>query len=199
MKIPSHLTKRQRDVLRYIEDFIGRSGYSPTVAEIAQGIGIASRGVVYGYLKALADHGLITMIANKKRNIVLNSTEEGLSIMGSIAAGLPIEAIEYPEHVDFERFVHEGSFALRVRGDSMEEEGILDGDIIICEKMTTVPTGSIVVALIDDDYVTLKRYELCPQSQEVVLHPANAAYQAQRYHTSRVKIQGIYKGLLRYT
>lgn len=191
------LTLAQRKTEEFIRKFFKEHNYAPTASEIAEGIGIKSRGVVHRYLKALEDAGRIALTPKRHRNIRLSDTGS-LPLLGAIAAGQPIEAIPQQESIDVASiFVGANRFALKVKGDSMVDEGILDGDIVICEKRETADNGQIVVALIDREEATLKRLQ-CNLDKTVTLHPANSALKPMVYPASRVAIQGIYIGLVRY-
>lgn len=192
------LTLGQKRTYKFVQNFINTNHFAPTAAEIAAGTGITSRGVVHRYLKALEEAGYLRLLPNRHRNIELCSTHPaaGLWLKGEIAAGAPIEAVEMPESVDLDCFQSEDCFALRVRGDSMIEEGILDGDIVVCRSVPTGVDGQIVVALIDERDVTLKRLER--QGNTVILYPANSQLPPVTYAAERVTVQGLYVGLLRY-
>lgn len=197
------LTLGQHKVYRFIQTYIQAHEYAPTTAEIAAGIGISSRGVVYRYLKALEKLSYIRLEPYKKRNIVLleqsQSTEFSLPLLGLIAAGQPIEAMCDDETVNVtEMFLSPGRYALRVKGDSMIDEGIHDGDIIICQYSDHADNGKIVVALIDRSEATLKRLQN-NQDGTISLLPANSTHQIQVYASHRVTIQGIFIGLLRFS
>ena len=196
------LTLAQHRVYRFIQQFVTQYNYSPTTSEIAAGIGIQSRGVVHRYLKALELAGYIDLVPHKKRNIhlrprVAEKTEFSLPLLGRIAAGEPIEAIHDDETVNVtEMFLTPGRYALRVKGDSMIDEGIQDGDIIICQHANQANNGQIVVALIDQHEATLKRLQT-NNDATVSLIPANPNHRIQIYPSHRVTIQGIFIGLLR--
>ena len=197
------LTLSQTKVFHFIKAYVAQHQYAPTVAEIAQEIGIRSRGVAYRYVKALVEEGYIALEEGKKRNIRLlekASKFEGrfsLPLLGKIAAGMPIEAIVDEDTVDITNmFLTQGRYVLRVQGDSMMDEGILDGDLIICHQTDKAREGQIVVALIDKEHATLKRLSL-KNPGFVTLIPANPSHQAQTYLSTRVDIQGVYVGLLR--
>ena len=198
------LTLAQHRVYRFIKDYWKDNQYAPTTAEIAEGIGIKSRGVVHRYLKALADKGHLRLEPNKKRNIVLLSTKPEaanieLPLLCRIAAGSPIEAVYDDESINVtEMFLSSDRYALRVKGDSMIDEGIHDGDIIICEHAEQASNGQIVVALIDRCEATLKRLKKNDDGT-VSLIPANPNHQTQVYPSHRVTIQGLFIGLLRFS
>lgn len=198
------LTLSQRKTHEFIKAYFAEHGHSPTAAEIAEGIGIKSRGVVHRYLKALAQAGHIALTPNRHRNISLLSSIQdaftgtvSLPLVGTIAAGCPIEAIPQQETIDLASvFLGTNRYALKVKGDSMIDEGILDGDIVICEKRDTADNGQIVVALIDQEEATLKRLQR-NLDNTVTLHPANSQLKPIIYLADRITIQGIYLGLLR--
>ncbi len=197
------LTLSQRKTLDFIEFYITNNDYSPTVAEIALGIGITSRGVVHRYLRALEKAGKIELLPKRHRNIRIISENEAakeLPLMGSIAAGRPIEAIGEQESISVaDVFLGENRYALRVKGDSMIEEGIFDGDIIVCESSDTAENGQIVVALVDQQEATLKRLQRNSDQKTISLLPANQRLEPMVYSADRVQVQGIYIGLIRYT
>ncbi len=192
------LTRREMEVWQFIQQFIASHGFSPTLQEIADGMAIQSRGVVYRYLKSLATSKLIELEPNKRRNIRLVSQQsDQVMIVGKIAAGQPIEAIEEQEPLDISHvFLGEGRYALKVVGDSMVEEGIFDGDIVVCEKAQRAEKGQIAVVLIDQSWATLKKV-YWESTGQVLLVPANVNHEPQIYEASRVTIQGIFIGLLR--
>ena len=190
------LTEKQHQTFEFIKKYMAQFGYAPTTAEIAMGISIKSRGVVYRYLQNLVSLDLIELVPGRKRNIKIKSSNK-LPLLGKIAAGLPIEAIEKKEEIDVLKFfVGEGRYALEVSGDSMIDEGIFDGDIVVCEKANMAPNNTIVVALIDNEQATLKTIEN-HNNGYVTLHPANEKHIPQIYKAERVQIQGVFIGLLR--
>jgi|TARA_B110000459_G_C16612071_1_gene496741 repressor LexA len=190
------LTEKQHQTLEFIKEYISQFGYAPTTAEIALGISIKSRGVVHRYLKNLVSLNLIELVPGRKRNIKLKASNK-LPLIGKIAAGLPIEAIEKTEEIDVLKFfVGEGRYALEVSGDSMIDEGIFDGDIVVCEECSNAANNTIVVALIDNEEATLKTIEN-NNNGYITLHPANEKHIPQVYKAERVRIQGIFIGLLR--
>ena len=172
------LTLSQRKTFDFIKHYISNHDYSPTVAEIAKGIGIKSRGVVHRYLKALEAAGVIALTPKRHRNIRLLTGKPGnptIPLVGEIAAGQPIEAIEQQERVDIvDIFLGDNRYALRIKGDSMVDEGIRHGDIVICQRSDAACDGQIVVALIDQQEATLKRLQR-NTNNTITLIPANAA------------------------
>jgi repressor LexA len=201
------LTDRQRQTLNFIRSYLGENGYAPKLKEIADHLGITSRGTVHRYIRALEDGGHITVMRDHARGIKLKDTEPerpdspedeaALPLLGRIAAGLPIEAIEHNETINLnDFFVRPGRFVLRVQGDSMIEDGIFDGDMVIVESSTTARNNEIVVALIDHEEATLKRLQNHGDGS-ITLMPANASMRPFRYSAERVQIQGIVVGQFR--
>lgn len=197
------LSKRQQDAYQFIRDFIFRHGHGPVLEEIAQGMGIHSRGTIHRYVQALSDAGLIEVEAGRHRGIRLgNEAEEvlnrtSLPLVGRIAAGHPIEAITGQDRIDLsDFFMGPNRFVLKVQGDSMIEAGILDGDMVIVEKADTAKDGDIVVALIDNEVATLKALYR-NEDGSLTLKPANSLLPPFRYPADRVLIQGIVVGQMR--
>ena len=199
------LTRSQQRTYDFIVAFIQDKGYSPTTTEIASGTGLASRGVVYRYLKALVAANKITLIPNRHRNIQLESSllpampmpSVEIPLKGLIAAGHPIEAIEQQDTLSLSRaFSQENVFALKVQGDSMIDEGIMHGDMVICRMTSVAENGDIVVALIDQQEATLKRWQSLGDGN-IKLSPANQDLSPMTYSSERVTVQGIFIGLVR--
>jgi repressor LexA len=202
------LTDRQRQTLNFIRSFIDENGYPPKLKEIGNHLGITSRGTVHRYIRALEDENLIRVSTGRSRGIELindelaedkdtSDSDNTLPVAGTIAAGLPIEAIEDQETINLnEFFVRPGRFVLRVQGDSMIEDGIFDGDMVIMESCQTARDNEIVIALIDQDEATLKRIKN-NQDGSISLIPANSSMQPFRYSADRVSIQGRIVGQFR--
>lgn len=196
------LSSRQQDTYLFIRDYIARHGRAPLLEEIAKGLGIRSKGVVHRYVQALADEGVITLLPGRHRGIQL--TDDGalqqqpsLPLVGKIAAGRPIEAIEGQDEINLaEFFIGPNRFVLKVQGDSMVEAGILDGDMVVVERCQRADDGDIVVALIDREEATLKRLQN-NRDGSVTLHPANSTLSPLRYASARISIQGRLVGQLR--
>jgi repressor LexA len=193
------ITISQKKAFEYIQRFIQEHNHAPTMAEIARGIGIKSRGVVHRYVTALANEGLITIIPGHRRNIKLpKQSIPNLILKGRIAAGSPIEAIPDNEVLDIINiFLGPNRYALKVKGDSMVDEGILDGDVVVCEYCEVPPDGKIVVALVDHRDATLKRIKY-NDDMSITLIPANNKLSPETYLSERITIQGIYIGLMRF-
>ncbi len=174
---PKEMTRRQQEVLEYIYRYARENGYPPTIRGIGEHFGIRSPNGVADHLKALIRKGEIRVSPNRARAIeLLRRPETGIPLVGRIAAGAPILAAENIEdHITIERmFPMDGRcFALRVKGDSMIEDGIHDGDIVVVRPQRSAENGDIVVALLDDE-ATVKRFYR--EKRHVRLQPANSAY-----------------------
>lgn len=193
-------TPTQHKIYEFIRAYIAEQGYSPSLAEIARGIGISPKSIslVSRHIHALVDTGRLNFYKKGYRNIQVTGTD-GLSLplVGRIAAGLPIEAIEDKQSINLGAlFVDADHFMLEVRGNSMVEEGIFDGDLVICKPTQQAREGDIVVALIDGQEATLKRLSYKVQDR-VTLIPANVAFKPKAYLPHRVQVQGLFVGLLR--
>ncbi|TWT87426.1 LexA repressor [Pseudobythopirellula maris] len=192
------LTKRQREVLDFIQDKIENRGYGPTVREIGDHFGIASPNGVMCHLKALEKKGLITREPNMSRAIQLTAeaqSEKGLPLVGSIAAGTLTEAIEEAERFTFEDWfpTKKNQFALRVKGESMIEAQIADGDLVIVRRTRTANKGDIVVAMTDEGDATLKYW--FPEANRVRLQPANSTMKP--IYCRNVQVLGVVTGVVR--
>jgi repressor LexA len=197
------LTERQLATYQFIHDYHLRCGCAPKLTEIADGIGIRSKGVVHRYLKAIAEEGLIELLPGRHRGIRMArhpenlATESTLPLVGKIAAGQPIEAI--PDHNTFDLsafFLGPNRFVLKIQGDSMIDAGILEDDMVVVEQRDNARDGDIVVALIDKDEATLK-YLQQNKDGTVTLLPANQTMQPMNYPADRVQIQGVVVGQMR--
>jgi repressor LexA len=195
-------TDRGREVYDFIRAYVARHGYAPKLREIGERLGIGSRGTVHRHLRALADEGLLAIEPERARGIRLRKGRAApapytLPLLGRIAAGRPIEAIAGEDEIDLsEFFVNRNRFVLRVSGDSMIEDGILDGDLVIVERRESADDGAIVVALIDGLEATLKRLHN-NRDGTVTLRPANGRLAPMRYAAARVRIQGVVVGQFR--
>ena len=197
------LTLAQQRTYKFIKQFITEHNYAPTVMEVASGIGIKSKGVAYRYILALQAAGKIRLTHGRHRNVELieNVLEAAnhfqIPFLGKIAAGRPIEAIADNEMLDVQAlFSGVNRYALRVQGDSMIDEGIFDGDVVICEHCQAANDGDIVVALVDDGEATLKRLKN-NRNGTISLIPANPTLSPMIFAAERVRIQGRFVGLLR--
>jgi repressor LexA len=200
-----HMTPNAVKILKFIQQFVSQNQYSPTVAEMMDNIHLKSRGTIYHYLKELEAENQIMIKKGKHRNIELvsqlkressnESNALNLPLLGKIAAGKPIEAILNHEPINLRKLGGEGKYALKICGDSMIDEGIRDGDLVICRHTNTANNGDIVVALVDNAFATLKRFYL--KENKVTLKPENTKFQPVTYNADRITIQGIFLGLLR--
>jgi repressor LexA len=196
------LTRRQKEVLDFITQFMDREGYSPSMEEIAEHFQFASLNAVFKHLEALESRGHLHRDANRARSIELASERSAavreLPLYGTIAAGRPIEAIAanetlvVPEDLLSGRGAH---YILRVQGESMIEEHIEDGDYVIVEARQQARNGETVVALVDRENVTLKKYY--SEGPQVRLQPANQNLEPIILDPDRVQVQGVVVSVLR--
>jgi repressor LexA len=195
------LTRRQRDIHACLEAREADGLPPPSLDELCRAMGVSSRGSMHKHVQGLIDVGLVEPMDGRHRGVRLRREgEQGLGrlpLLGRIAAGRPIEALADPDAVEVpERLRGKGRcYVLEVRGDSMVEDGILDGDWVVVESRESARNGEVVVALIDGEAATLKRIEQRPGS--VVLHPANAALAPLEYAPERVRVQGVLVGQMR--
>jgi repressor LexA len=197
------VTPRQRQVYEFLARFIEIHKQPPTIAEIGKQFKMSSSASVHSILSALEREGFIKRIPHVSRGIEIIeqvSTAEGFEIplLGTVAAGQPIEAILTHDTVSVPRDMtgRGRTFALRVRGDSMIDEHIQDGDIIIVAAQQTAQNGQLVIALIDGNYATVKKFYREPEF--IRLEPANPQFKPLFIKTpERLQIQGIVRGLLR--
>ncbi len=194
------LTAKQQQAFDFIRSYIIDHKIAPTDAEIADGIGIKSRGVAHRYVTALEKAGLISLLKGRRRNIELTASAQNASelrVIGEIAAGHPILAINRDETINIaDAFLGPERFILRVKGDSMIGDNICHGDYIVCEKAEAANANDIVVALVDKDEATLKRVRKNTDGT-VTLLPSNPTLSPLVYKADQVQIQGRYLGLLR--
>lgn len=195
------LTRRQRELLDYLRRRRQQGLLPPSLTEICRDLGLASRGSLHKQVVALVKAGLVEPMLGKQRGVRLVGDavngDDRVPLLGAIAAGRPIEAVLRQESVEVPAWMTRGlrCYALRVKGDSMRDAGILDGDVVLVEPRTEARNGETVVALIDNEEATLKRIEQRPG--EVLLFPENSAHTVQRYTPDRVQVQGVAIGVLR--
>lgn len=193
-------TPTQLKIYDYIKAYITKHNHSPSLLEIAQGIGIRSKSLVSRYVHALQHEGLIDLDPKGYRQIRLKIPTGSIPLMGRIAAGSPIEAVAENESVNLHDLVTSQArvavFALEVKGDSMIDEGIFNGDLVLCESRAAAREGEIVVALIDNQEATLKRISFQIKNN-VILTPENPTLLPKMYEAHRVSVQGIFIGLIR--
>jgi repressor LexA len=203
------LTKRQKEVLDFLVSFANKQGYSPSFEEIAKALKLTSLATVHKHISTLERKGFIRRGYNQSRSIEVtqlpksvreqvlerNSTE--LPMAGRIAAGRPLEAVEERETFSLAEFARGGNnFVLQVKGNSMMDDHILNGDFIVVEQTQVANPGEIVVALVGGEEATLKRFYREPGGR-VRLQPANSEMQPILLPASEVKIQGRVVGVLR--
>ena len=202
------LTKRQKQVLDFIADFVDENGYCPSFEEIGRGLDLASLATVHKHISVLEAKNYLKRGYNQSRSLELapkylqehrrarpSATE--IPLMGRIAAGSPVEAVEHRETLNFADFVGSGTtFALEVRGNSMIDEHICNGDLILLERVPEARDGEIVVALVDGSETTLKRFYREP-GDLIRLQPANSALKPILVPARNVQIQGRLLAVLR--
>ena len=199
------LTERQQDTLDFIRNYIAEYGCSPLVSEIAEGLGIRSQGTTHRYIQALVDEGLLERQVGRTRGLFLTERNHlvdelqplVLPVMGKIAAGRLIEAVQDESEIDLTAmFAGKGRFVLKVNGDSMIDKAIMSGDYVVVQSQQTAKHGDIVVALVDGYDATLKTL-LLNNDGTVTLMPANVNYEPVTLPAKRVSIQGVVVGQLR--
>jgi|SRR5215469_7918999 len=204
------LTKRQKKVLDYLVEFIDKNGYSPSFEEIAKAMRLTSLATVHKHLSTLEKKEFIRRGYNQSRSIEIlqmpkpvresvieRRSQVGLPLAGRIAAGRPLEAIQDNEQISLADFARgPNTFVLQVKGESMREDHILDGDYIVVEPTQVANTGEIVVALVGEDEATVKRFYR-EAGGKIRLQPANSAMQPIVVNGTDVKIQGRVVGVLR--
>jgi len=204
-----NLTPKQLKILTRIRDIRLSRGYSPTMQELGDEMGV-SKVTIFEHIEALIRKGAIIRDPNKARSLEINPNfplpdeqrNTRLPLVGSIAAGSPIEAVEEREHLDLEEvFAAPGSrstpkFVLRVRGDSMIEDHIVDGDYVVCEQRSSYRNGETIVALVENQEATLKRFYK-EKGGLVRLQPANENYEPMIHPQDDVQIQGVVIGVIR--
>jgi repressor LexA len=204
------LTKRQKEVLDFIADFIEANGYSPSYEELAQGLHLASLATVHKHIQALESRNYLRRLFNQSRSLevapkYMQERRKGrasgrsaeIPLAGRIAAGSPVEAIEGQDTLQFADFAGRGdTFALQVSGESMIDDHIMNGDYVLVERTPQAQDGEIVVALVDGRDATLKRLYHQPDGR-IRLQPANAAMQPIVVDAAAVEIQGRVLAVLR--
>jgi repressor LexA len=193
-----YLTRRQQETLRAIERFRARRGYAPSLDELRKILGLRSVATVHKHVTALEAKGRIRRLRRRSRALepVAASSHEPLTILGRIAAGQPLEAVPAPESLALPWQGREDVFVLEVRGESMIEEQIRSGDYIIVGRRDTAEDGQVVVALVDGQEATLKRFRR-EKDGRVRLEPANSSMEPIILPAERVRVQGVVLGVLR--
>jgi repressor LexA len=204
------LTKRQKEVLDFIADFIEQNGYSPSYEELAHGLNLASLATVHKHIQALESRNYLRRLFNQSRSLEVSSKyvqerrksrqaarSTEIPLAGRIAAGSPVEAIEGRDTLQFSDFTGKGdTFALQVSGESMIEDHIMPGDYVLVERTPQATDGEIVVALVGGNETTLKRLYHTAQGR-IRLQPANSAMQPIIVDAADVQIQGRVLAVLR--
>lgn len=197
-----NLTKRQRQILDFITDFLNEHGYAPSLREIGENFNLSSPSTVHAHIENLKQKGFLQTSYNEARSIELKKVKINwsqaieLPLAGLITAGEPIEAIEEKESIAVPAdFVSDqiNSYVLKVKGESMIEEGILSGDYVIVERNPSPRNGDVVVALLNNAYATLKKFYR--EANRIRLQPANSSMKP--IYAKDPLIQGIVKGVIR--
>ncbi|HJO37209.1 MAG: transcriptional repressor LexA [Vicinamibacterales bacterium] len=196
------LTKRQREILDYLDEFIQQHGYAPSLEEIGRRFGLSSLATVHKHLTNLQEKGFIRRSWNRSRSVELVPTKVTarsleLPLMGYVAAGAPIEAVAAAESIAVPETLagKQDTYVLRVRGDSMIDEHIRDGDFVIVEDRKTAENGEMVIALLGGTDVTLKT--LFRENGRVRLQPANPTMQPIVIDAADLRVQGVVVGVMR--
>ena len=196
------VTRRQKEVLDFISGFVQRNGYSPSFEEIAHGLNLRSLATVHKHITNLQNKGLLQRSHNRSRSIDVlpprpkSRPGERFPLLGRIAAGQPLEAVENQDSISLSDVVgNREVFALQVRGESMRDEHILNGDFVFVERTATAAEGEIIVALVGGVETTLKRYYL--EGATVRLQPSNSEMEPIYVPAGQVAIQGRVVGILR--
>jgi repressor LexA len=199
-----NLTPRQLDVIVAIRNYRHIHGYAPTMQELADQLG-TSKVTIFEHVGALEKKRVLRRDKHKARSLEIVSLEKlpdenrstKLPLLGNIAAGSPIEAVENREEIDLEAMfpAKNGVYALRVRGESMIDDHLCDGDIVVIERRETARNGEQVVALLDTGEATLKRFY--KEGSKIRLQPANSSMQPRIVDADRLRVQGVVIGVLR--
>ncbi len=202
------ITRRQREVYDFLQNFIEEHGYSPSFEEIGAGLGLSSLATVHKHISNLQEKGLLKRDYNRSRSIDVVKmrgrakppatipVETSLPFMGVVVAGQPLEAVENPESISLGDFTRaKDVYVLQVKGESMQDEHIVDGDYVLVEKTTSVRDGEIAVALVNNYETTLKR--LYREGETIRLQPSNTTMKPIMVPAADVEVQGRVIGVLR--
>src|SRR3954465_1985957 len=196
------LTKRQREIFDYLSEFIQQNGYAPSLEEIGHRFGLSSLATVHKHLTNLQEKGFIKRAWNRSRSVEMVPARTGgrateLPLLGFVAAGSPIEAVASSETIAVPETLvgKRDSYVLRVKGDSMIDEQIRDGDFVIVEDRKSADNGEMVIALLGGTDVTLKKFY--KENGRVRLQPANPAMQPIMVDPDAVQVQGVVVGVMR--
>lgn len=204
------LTRRQKEVLDFLGGFIEKNGFSPSYEEIAEGLSLHSLATIHKHISSLESKGYLRRAFNQSRSLELapryqaeidkrRATESGLAVplLGKIAAGVPVEAVAQPETLQFQDFAgNSDTYALQVRGESMIDDHICNGDFVLIQRTDSVKDGEIVVALVEGMETTLKRFYRETENM-IRLQPANSAMEPIRVPAADVQVQGRLIAVLR--
>jgi len=197
-----NLTKRQREIMDYITEFSSEKGYSPSYREIGEHFDLSSPATIHSHVEGLKSKGWLKSSFNMARSIEIIPTQINwtealeLPLVGLIAAGAPIEAVQNNDTINIPADMIKdqiNSYVLKVKGDSMIEDGILDGDYVVVERNPSPRNGDVVVALLDNAYATLKRFYR--ETNRIRLQPANSTMKP--IYSADPLIQGIVRGVIR--
>lgn len=190
------LTELEKKILNFIGEYLRyNEGRSPTLAEIGEGCGIKSVGTIHRYISSIEKKGFLEKARSGWRTLLAPSE---LPFKGIIAAGKPIEAVEQIESIDLSALlVQPDCYLLRIKGDSMIDSGILDGDLVVIRTAKTANNGQIVVALVDNEDASLKEFKKVNRGRQIKLIPHNKEMEEQVYDANRVQIQGILSSVIR--
>ncbi|MDH5642891.1 MAG: transcriptional repressor LexA [Gemmatimonadota bacterium] len=199
-----HLTRRQREILEYIREYIGDHQYAPSFEEIAKQFQFNSLATVHEHLTNLEQKGFIKRTHNESRSIELApepgmATATELPLLGYVAAGLPIEAVSTPETIAVpDTLIPRGrpSYVLQVQGQSMIDDHIQDGDFVVVQNQETAHDGQMVIALLEGESATVKRFYR-EDGGWIRLQPANESMSPIKAHEDDLKIQGVVVGVIR--
>ncbi len=197
-----NLTKRQRQILDFITEYVNKNGYAPSLREIGENFNLSSPATIHAHIENLKSKGFLKTSYNEARSIELVLAEVNwaqaieLPLAGLITAGEPIEAVEEKEKIAVSAdFVKDkaNSYVLKVKGESMIDEGILDGDFVIVERNPSPHNGDVVVALLNNAYATLKKFYR--EANRIRLQPANS--KMKPIFAKDPLIQGVVRGVIR--
>jgi repressor LexA len=189
------LTRRQQEIYDFLRHNAQQFAHPPTFDELCQQLGLSSRGSLHKHIQALVEAGLVEPLAGRQG---IRLVGEGIPHLGAIAAGRPIEAVVQPELLPVPEFLlgKRPCYVLTIKGDSMIEAGVMDGDLVVIEKRDSARNGEIVVALINGNEATLKRLQN-NHDGSVTLLPENSSMVPMTYPAEQVQIQGVLVSLLR--
>ena len=193
------ITKRQKEILDFVSEYIKKNGYSPFYEEIGKKFGLSAPSTVHEHITELVDKGFLQKNKQKERGLYLPKKRKSyleIPLVGTITAGKPIEAVEIPDEtvrITREQNLRGNLYALKIKGDSMIDEGIFNNDIVVIKKQSTADNGDTIVAIIDDNEATLKK--IYAENGKIRLQPANPKYKP--FYRKEVKIRGVVVKIIR--